>query len=183
MRAVLIGLVLLPAAVFAQEAARLSDLTVSSQRLPEGCLLSPTPSEKLEGNRVRSGLWAGLPSDPWIGTDAVQVASIASVFAPPARMPDGPPLNNREAALFRLRLAEGIEEGYEAVYSLGDNGNLLIVYGLRFPTVAAAQSFLRQSRFAQNPNAIQAGSIVALASSPPGDCLDAVLSHLRTLAR
>jgi len=127
-------------------------------------------------------LWAGLPSNPWIGTDGVHLASIASVFTPPIRVPDGPPLNPREAARFRLHLADGIEEGYEAVYLPSDTA-LLIVYGLRFPTAAAAQAFMRESQFAQNPRAVQAGALVALASGPAGDCFDAVLAHLRSLAR
>lgn len=62
--AILIGLVLLPTAAFAQGTIRLDDLTVSAVRLPSNCALSPTPSVKLEGNRYRSGLWAGFGTRP-----------------------------------------------------------------------------------------------------------------------
>jgi|ERR1051326_2408158 hypothetical protein len=177
-RVVLLGIYL----VVAQD-ARLSDLTVPADRLPTGCALSPTPSVKLDGNTYRGGLWAGLPSNPWTGTDAMRIASIAGVFTPPARMPDGPPLDGKDAALFRLRLAEGIDEGYEAVYLPSDSNMLLIVYGLRFPAVASAQSFFRQSRFAQDQRAVQTSSIVALVSGPEGECLDSVLAHIRALVR
>lgn len=183
MRTVLLIVVLLPAAALAQKPSGLADLTVPGERLSTGCRLSPTPSVKLEGNRVRGGLWAGLPGNPWIGSDAAQVARIASVFNPPARMSDGPPLNSHDAALFRLRLADGIEDGYEAVYVSGDTTVMNIVYGLRFPTPAAARLFFQQSRFALDPNAVQAGSVVALLAGPAGDCHDAVLGHLKSLAQ
>src|SRR3954451_6392388 len=39
---------------------RLADLTVPNERLPAGCALVAAPSQRLEGNRVRSGLWTGL---------------------------------------------------------------------------------------------------------------------------
>jgi|SRR5579862_1045532 len=183
MRAVLIGvLVLLPTAAVAQN-ARLVDLTVPAERLPVGCLLSPTPSVKLEGNRYRGGLWAGLPSNPWIGTDSVRIASIASIFFPSIRMPDGPPLDKKEMALFRLHFADGIEEGYEAVYLTDDSAPFIIVYGLRFPTAAAAQSFFEQSGFAHDRRAAQTGSVVALAAGPESACFDVVLAHVQSFAR
>jgi len=45
----------------------MNDLTVPQDRLPAGCTLSPTASVRLDGNRVRGGLWAGLPIpiNPW----------------------------------------------------------------------------------------------------------------------
>ena len=92
-------------------------------------------------------------------------------------------MSNHDAALFRLRLAEGIDEGYEAVYLPGESTVLVIVYGLRFPTAAAAASFLRQSRFAQDQHAVQAGSVVALVAGAAGDCHDAVLANVRSLVR
>jgi hypothetical protein len=56
----------------------LADLTVPADRLPTGCGLSPSPWIRSSDNRVRSGLWAGLPisSNPWTGTDRAIVASI-----------------------------------------------------------------------------------------------------------
>src|SRR5437762_10828855 len=57
---------------------RLADLTVTNERLPAGCALAAAPSERLEGNRVRSGLWTGLNigTNPWIGTEAPILAAI-----------------------------------------------------------------------------------------------------------
>jgi hypothetical protein len=95
--------------------ANLHDLTVGADHLPSDCALSPQPSVRPDGNTIRDALWAGLPANPWIGTDPLRIASICELMNPPM-VPDGPPFTPREAALFRLQLADGIEEGYGAVY-------------------------------------------------------------------
>src|SRR5436309_123897 len=96
-----VAFVLLAAAAAAQTTPRLRDLNVPAERLPAGCVLSPTPTVRLDGNKVRGGLWANLPANPWIGTDPVMIASIRERFDPLRLLPDGPPLNARESALFR----------------------------------------------------------------------------------
>src|SRR5882672_3247699 len=69
------------------------DLTLPAERLPVGCALSPAPSVRLDGSRVRSGLWAEFPTNPWIGTDRRLMSSIRELIEGPAAVPDGPPLD------------------------------------------------------------------------------------------
>jgi hypothetical protein len=42
----------------------MQELTVPSERLPAGCVLSPAPSVHLDGGRVRGGLWAEFLNKP-----------------------------------------------------------------------------------------------------------------------
>jgi hypothetical protein len=69
----------------------INDLTVPPDRLPAGCTLSPSDSVHLDGNRIRGGLWAGLPiaSNPWTGTDRPIVAFIRERMDGPPLEPDG----------------------------------------------------------------------------------------------
>ena len=166
-----------------QDAARISDLTVPAERLPSGCVLSPTPTAHIDGNRIRSGLSAGSPSNPWIGTDAVRIASIAQLFFDPPRMPDGPPLDKKEIALFNLRYADGIDQAYEAVYLASDSAPLIIVYGLQFPSATSAGTFWSNSRVGHDPHGFKLGPTVALIAGPDSDCTRAVAAYLSSLVR
>ena len=125
-------------------ALELADLTVPGSVLPTGCALSAAPSERIEGNRFRSGLWAELPirTNPWLGADAPIVASIVARLQPAAVVPDGPPQTPNEAARFQLHLADGVEQAYAAVYRSGDAGALAVVYGIKFANDDAARAFV-----------------------------------------
>src|SRR5712675_1433750 len=116
-----------------QDTMALASLTVPQNRLISGCSLSPSDTTSLGGNRIRGGLWAGLPisSNPWRGNDPSTVAAIRErvVASPPP--PDGPPLSRAELARFRLQLAEDVEEAYAAIY-LDAGRNLVGVYAVRF---------------------------------------------------
>jgi hypothetical protein len=165
--------------------ANLRELTVPADHLPSGCALSPKPSVHLDGNRIRTGLWAGLPTNPWIGTDPLQIASIRELMDPPM-LPDGPPLTPHDAALFRLRLADGIEEGYGAVYlPSGSNGALITVFALRFPSDDSAAELWRQAmhRTTRARSLFAIGSIVVLVFGENGACLQAVATYLESLSR
>src|SRR2546430_1669872 len=124
----------------------LADLTVPMDRLPAGCALAASPSERLEGNRVRSGLWTGLNigTNPWIGTEAPILAAIRERLAP-TEVPDGPPLTPAQARRYFLQLADGIEQAYVAIYREQEVSDLTTVYGLQFPTTDAALAFARKS--------------------------------------
>jgi hypothetical protein len=162
--------------------ATLRDLTVAPEHLPSGCVLSPEPFVRLDGNTIRSGLWAGLPANPWIGTDPVRIASIRERISAP-RLPDGPPLAPRETARFRLHLADGIEEAYEAVYLPGESNGLIIVFALRFPSDEAAIDLLKRRRASTNSSTrvFAIGPIVAFVSGGSGACFQAVATHLESL--
>jgi hypothetical protein len=165
--------------------ANLHDLTVSADHLPSGCALSPEPSVRLDGNTIRSGLWAGLPANPWIGTDPLRIASISELMNPPM-VPDGPPFTPHEAALFRLQLADGIEEGYGAVYLPSESKNgLITVFALRFPSNDRAVDFWRRAthRRTRALPLFAIGPIVASVSGVNGACLEAVTTYLESLSR
>jgi hypothetical protein len=174
-------------AVVAASPARpptLRDLTVAPDQLPSGCALSPAPSVRLDGNTVRSGLWAGLPANPWIGTDPVRIASIHEVLAP-LMMPEGPPLTPREATRVRLHLADGIVEAYEAVYLPAEtSGALIRVFALQFPSDDQAAAFWTRSRRSNRPaTALVIGPIVTWVSDGNGACFRAIAAHLQALSR
>lgn len=158
-----------------QAAIALRELTVAPERLPPGCGLTSSPSMRISDNQWLTGLWAGFPSNPWLGVDRAILASIAEQLVASPPVPDGPPLSKPELALFRLRLADGVEEGYGAVYT--DEGRSLgTVYAVRYaadatpmPTRAAVL------RFASD-------RIVVLVSGSNSACLQAVRSHVEQLA-
>ena len=108
--------VLIPGASHFQSGARppvtLRELTVPEERLPSGCAATPSDARGLDGKRVQSGLWAGLPIDknPWIGNDQQVVAAIRERMDGPSLVPDGPPLTRKQLSQYRLQLAEGVEE-------------------------------------------------------------------------
>lgn len=187
-KAIVIALSIVATAGAAQRPARpftLGDLTVPHERLPAGCALSQAPSEHLAGTTVRGGLWAGLriPTNPWAGVEAPIIADIRQRIDLPLT-PDGPPLTERERARFRLRLAEGIEEGYAAVYRESESNRLVVVYGLRFASPEDAARFWSTARVSRNPRTVGAaiGSIVVVASGEDGHCLQAIGTYLKSLA-
>ena len=111
----------------------LTELTVPRSRLPTGCQLVPSPTQHLAGSQVRVGVWAGLPipTNPWTGTDRRTVAAIRERVDPPPLTPDPPALDSRGEAAFRLRLADGVEEAYAAVYG-SEEPFLVVVLATRF---------------------------------------------------
>jgi hypothetical protein len=135
----------------------LHDLTVPADRLPAGCTLPSSPAST-DAQGVHGGLWANLPIDgnPWIGAEPVVVATLRERAEPPRRVVDGPPLSKPEAARARLRLAEGVEQAYAAVYADASH-RLVVVYGLKLAGRAEIQT-----------------AIVGSASA----CYDAVRGHV-----
>jgi hypothetical protein len=158
----------------------MNDLTVPQDRLPAGCTLSPTDSVHLDGNRIRGGLWAGLPipSNPWTGTDRPIIASIRERMDGPPVQPDGPPLDRRAASSYRLLLADGVEEAYAAIYLMQSDPTLIVVYASRF---AATRRPFYHSRAASN-HRFEIGSIDAVVSGDGGQCSLAVEAYLKSLA-
>ena len=161
------------------------DLTVPAERLPIACTLSPAPSVQLDGGRVRSGLRAGFPTNPWIGTDRRLVASIRELVDGPAAVPDGPPLDAKQLSRYLGQLADGVEEAYGAVYMQSD-AELITVRAVKFapgekpPTTRYASD----RRVAGTPALIRVaiGPIVAIVTGD-GDCFQAVGAYLQSLAK
>lgn len=159
------------------------DLRVPAERLPAGCALSPAPTIPLDGNRVRSGLWAEFPSNPWTGTDRRLIASIRQLIDGPAAVPDGPPLDAKQLSRYLGQLADGVEEAYGAVY-LQSETSLITVRAIRFAASGPISSRgdaadKRDSNLGTARVAI--GPIVAIVTGE-GDCFQAVGVYLKSLA-
>jgi hypothetical protein len=177
------GVAVLSASGLAQNNPRsltLDSLTVPQHRLPPACRSAPAPSESIGSNRIRGGLWSGLPisTNPWTGTDRRLIATIRERIDPPLT-PDGPPLSGQEAARYSLQLADGIDEGYAAFYTQSDSEHIA-VYALRFRDGGRNGDPLTTSRRFY-PTRIELGRIVAWVSGSVGPCLQAVEAHVRSL--
>jgi len=158
-----------------QSTIALASLTVPQNRLPAGCSLPPSDTTPLDGNRIRGGLWDGLPisSNPWHGDDRSVAAAIRERVAASPPLPDGPPLSRAELARFRLQLAEDIEEAYAAIYA--DAGtDRAIVYAVRFKKtpVPGAPYGARES-----VRIVRDGTVVVVSGA--GWCSEAVATYLR----
>ncbi len=165
----------------------LNDLTVPWERLPEGCALWREPSTGRQGDVMHGGLSVGLrvPTNPWAGTDTSLIASIRERMAPPP-VPDAPPMSSREAARFRIQLANNIEEGYAATYHQAESKALVVVHGLRFARATDAQNLWHGLGLpTSDPVAVrvQFGPIAAVVSGDPGDCLDRVGAYVKSLVQ
>jgi hypothetical protein len=185
--------VLIPAAVQnVQSAGRplvtLQELSVPHERLPAGCAVSPSDTVRVDGNRVQSGLWAGLPIDtnPWIGTDRHVIATIRERMDGPVLTADGPPPTARQLSQYRLQLADGVEEAYAAVYGQAEPGQQPIaVYGLRFSGAEGAVDRASLRRASENPRVIRLaiGPVFVVLHGDGGQCFQAVGAYMKSLAQ
>ena len=57
-----------------------------------------------------------ITANPWMGTDRHILATLRQHLDGygMVRLPDGPPLTNREASAMLQKFADGVEEGYVA---------------------------------------------------------------------
>ena len=140
----------------------LERLTVPFQQLPAECRLTSSDSVHVDG-KVRGGLWAGLPitGNPWVGSDVQIVAAIRERTEPPYPVPDGPPMTRAELARTRLRLAEGVEAAYAAVYA------------------DAAERLVIVTAF----TLVSTPAIVAKVTGEKSACYAAVSAHVREITR
>jgi hypothetical protein len=174
-----LGVLLLLATVVTrgQDTIALASLTVPQNRLAPGCSLPPSDTTHLDGNRIRGGLWAGLPlsRNPWHGDDRSVVAAIRERVAASPPLPDGPPLSRAELTQFRLQLAEDVEEAYAAMYA--DAGtDRAVVYAVKFKRTPVPGP----PHGARESVRIIRGETVVVVSGP-GPCSDAVATYLREL--
>ena len=172
-------LLLLPGAALAQSVVMLRDLTLSAESLPAECALTSAPSIHLDGDRVRYGLWAGYPANPWIGTDREQIISIREMIGPPTPVPDGPPLDARALSRFRGQLANGVEEAYGAVYM--QSADLIIVRAIRFAPGKKIPA--PDTHVSRDPRVIRVdiGQIVVIVTGT-GECFQTIGTYLKSLA-
>jgi hypothetical protein len=163
----------------------LKDLTVPPERLLNGCVLAATPSERISGNTFRGGLWARLtiPTNPWAGNDRRLIADIRERMDEPSPLPDGPPLTAGELARFRLKLADGIDEGYAGIYREGTPPELVTVYALQ---IGGSQSVdaVGKRRIQPDTKSIRLviGRIVAVISGR-GACFEPIADYVKSLTQ
>lgn len=164
----------------------LNDLTVPAERLPDGCALSATPSERISGNGIRGGLWAGLriPTNPWAGKDRSLIADIRERMDEPSLpLTDAPLFSPRELARYHLILADGIDEGYAAIYREGTSSEPVTVYGVR---VAASERPDAVGNRRPPPDGkstrVVIGQIVAVVSGR-GMCFQAIADYVKSLTQ
>jgi len=161
----------------------MAELTVPVESLPTGCRLSPAPTSDLGNGRIRMGLWAEFPANPWIGNDRHLLASMRQLIEGPVKIPDGPPPDARDLAGFIGQLADGVEEGYGAVYQDPD-GRFVIVRAVRLAPLERP----RATALPRSPTESSGASLVAIGQTHAvvignGQCFHAVEAHLKSLAR
>ena len=167
----------------------LHDLIVPRERLPADCVPAESPYERLADGKVRRSFWMGMPirTNPWTGTDAVVISLIREQMDGPFPVPDGPPLSRGELSAFRLRLADGIEEGYVAFYQQEESRpEVLRVFGVRVAEGRELNRSLREARRREDSARsvrIRSGLIHAVLHGDGGPCFQAIAAHLTTLAR
>jgi len=161
------------------------ELTVPADRLPAGCALSPAQSVRLDGNQMRSGLWAEFPSNPWAGTERRLIISIRQIIEGPAKVPDGPPPGSKELSRYLGQLADGVEEAYGAVYLDADE-NLIVVRALRFASIETPVTTgeFSGAEVTASPATLRVpiGSIVAVVNGYQGACRRAIEAYLKSLS-
>lgn len=160
--------------VVAQRAIALADLAPPADRLPPRCVIAPT------------GYAIGLrvSSNPWRGADRVITGAIRERVARSARVPDAPTFTADEAARFRLRLADGIDESFVAVYRNG-GPELVVLYGLRFsaPHGPEQQALEATCSGAASMDLVTIGNIVAAVHGAPSPCALSLYAYLQTLSQ
>lgn len=136
--------------------------------------------EALAGKLIQS---AGLPisSNPWTGTDRAIVAAIQERVIDPPPIPDGPPTTKSELARFRLRLADGVEAAYAAIYTDG-SPHLITVYAVRYADASQLPSQRRSGRGRPANLRLTSDRTVLVVSGEDGACLKAVGARVKELA-
>jgi hypothetical protein len=129
----------------AQTGPSLNALTVPREALPSDCALiepapKPVPSARGEGTRtvVSSVESAAFPTNPWSGTDRKLVTEVRKAMDGTPRLPDGPPPERADAAVFLFKLADNVVEADRAVYVSAD-GPEVRVWAVRFSDDALAK--------------------------------------------
>jgi hypothetical protein len=104
--------------------------------------------------------------------------------AGPVRLPDAPPLGNRESAALYSAWADNVVEAYRATYMATDGG-LVVVSAVRFDdaTLAAADPSREPLGALRGaPLRIVHGATAILISGPQGSaCFDAVSRYVQSL--
>jgi hypothetical protein len=173
-------LTLLQAAASGAGAGPVTGLLPTPADLGGACDYVPAPSRRADGNRVTSGLWGGLaiPTNPWTGANPDLVAQVRARVVGPVRMPDGPPLDARDAARFQRASVDGAY-GYVAAYEKDDQR--VLVHALQSPHLLGAVATdppTRRSADGSQATRIKRDGLWMLISGSGGPCFEAVRRHV-----
>ena len=172
--------------VSAQSEPLLSALTVPEASLPDGCRLvpqppAPTPILLPDGKLIHRSSHPGkFPTNPWYGKDYVTdyryMAEVQNAIepGPKVQMPDGPPLERKEASRLMWSLKGHVVEAYQAEYET-TSGGVIRVRAVRYTDAKWAAPDPRQE------NRIVRGTSVILIGGQPGQCLTAVRQYIQAL--
>ena len=179
-------------------AVTIQELTVPTDRLPDGCTLKfiePARQEVIAkaGARETFRMIPATPSlqpssavsNPWTGTDRRILADLRQRIDGHGaiRFPDAPPLSRTETSAIHLKFADGVEEGYAATYEQANRGDLG-VWAVRFTSVTE-QNRQPLSAWRNGPNALVLDiGLIRVAQFGPsgGGCALAIQAHLKALA-
>jgi hypothetical protein len=154
----------------ATQGVPLAVLTVPAKALTSECRLQPDSA-----TNVRSA----FATNPWIGDDRRAMSMIKTAMGFITKVPDGPPLDRRQAAEFERRSMEGVHEGYRAAYEDSDGVDVEVL-ALDFDTAAQAAAMQltanRTTRFVRGSTLI----VITRRDAHSG-CFEAVQAHIAAL--
>jgi hypothetical protein len=146
----------------------MSSLTLPASRLPEGCALAPS------GTPFPTQTWPrSTVPNPWIGAERTRLAALRRVVEPwPFRVPDAFPPPEATQRAMALKAADGVAEGYRALYL--ESGNEIAVNAIRFEGPPEPLFPPRTVQF-------ELGFIRASVAGPMGPCRKAIEAYLGAL--
>jgi hypothetical protein len=153
----------------------LRQLTVPTERLPQGCgLAAIEPIEKGRPQRLPA-----IDSNPWFPSAARDKLHVYRMLEGPSRVIDGPPLTAGDARRFEGKLSDDIEEAYHAVYA-GPPEPDVRVWALRYarPPLTFDQDH-RPYRIGVRYTSGR--TVAAIEARGRGPCFDAVNAHVRDI--
>lgn len=175
----------------AQFGPRLDALTMPNRALPSDCALKqpaakPAPSSRAQGTVTRSVEWSPFPTNPWSGTDRKLVTEVRQAIDGTPRLPDGPPLEPRDAAVFLLKWADDVVDAYRAVYA-SSGGSEVGVWAVRFNDDNLAKpepppGTIHPTRSRGFRSRLVLGATVVLVTAPASnECVRAIDGYIRSL--
>jgi hypothetical protein len=161
----------------------LQDLTVPADRLTEDCQLKTTTVNSGRGRIVSEA--DPFPTNPWSGQDTRLVAMVRGFVDGVPEVPDGPPLDRRQAAQYQLKYAESVRQAYQAQY-IGPLGSAVHVFAVTFKDARLAQADAssgraRRARGATTRVVIGPTVVRVIARQGRSECFDMVNRHIESL--
>jgi hypothetical protein len=158
----------------------MQDLTVPTDRLATGCRLKVKERSEQVNSRLSTTSFNqfGITTNPWTGTDRRILARLRQQVDGygMVRLPDGPPLTNTETSAMLLKFADGVEEGYAAIYAQSERLDIT-VWAVRFKPGE------RDNLSTPTASVIDVGPIRAAIVGDVSPCRTAIETHLRSLGR